>query len=67
MSDKNTIKFQNRIIAKLNNTAADRQEEYDNLLAEYDDVLAELSEAQKMIYQMGYNEFSFAGAERKLN
>ena len=43
------------------------QNQYDNLVAEYDDALTDLSEAQKVIYQMGINEFSFACAERKLN
>lgn len=65
---------QDKIIEKLNTTAEARQEEYDNMVAFYDgiedeilDLQIELGMAQKQLNQMGINEYSFAGAERKLN
>jgi len=71
MTDKDRVKFQNKIIEKLNDIAMARQEEYDNMVDYYEDELegAEiaLGMVQKQLNQMGYNEYSFAGAERKLN
>ena len=62
MNDKDRVKFQ------------DIKKEYDELVAYYDgiedellDLKIELGMAQKQLNQMGVNEYSFVGTERKLN
>ncbi len=62
MNDKDRVKFQ------------DIKKEYDELVAYYDgiedeliDLKIELTMTQKQLNQMGFNQFSFVGAERKLN
>ena len=67
MNDSDRVKFQKKIIETM-------QAEYDELVAYYDGIedellgaKIELAMAQKQLNQMGINEYSFAGAERKLN